>query len=661
MTLILLLVAWLLTYLLHSTLLLGGAWLLERLGAVRSPAARDSLWKVALLGGLVTATAQLALRVEPRTARVSLSASAGSPFIDVAGEVPRRAPPAARATRVEPPSWDGASLTATPPVSAEPRRFRLAQGIHVSWPAMLLHLWLMGALALSIRLVALRAGLRRRLRLRRPVEGGPLLSTLAQLCAAAGLRRPVRVTLCDGLCGPIALGSSEICLPGRVRELEVAGQRAVLAHELGHLVRRDPAWLMAAAIIESVLFLQPFNRLARRRLQEVAEYLCDDWAAHRSDGVVLARCLAEVASWIQASPQLAPVAGMAENRSHLVARVQRLVEGRYGGRCAAWSVRLAAGAMAVAVVGWAAPGVAAEDLDAAGGEVAARGEAIGGGSDVEWKAAVAAAQAGEGWASLREGGRLIVLHPGWSARLTGQGRIGFRQWGRALVVPAGHRVIVDGDAVAGDREVCDEQTLRIVNAEGRTAWEIVPVPLHGAPAYTSHEADLDRLVEDAIRYVRVRRDSLGIRVEMKTAAHAHPALDVDTDLDANVDTDLDVHVDLDDAIIEARVSGALDTLLRAWAHDPEAVRVAARRIARAYERDLRPQFESLGVELGRELAPQLERLTTRLGRDLVPEFARLGAELGRTIVSVLEDADPEVDDGGAGAGDWRGKRKPKQR
>ena len=42
MTLTLLVVAWLLTYLVHSTILLGGAWLLSAARVVRSPVARDA-------------------------------------------------------------------------------------------------------------------------------------------------------------------------------------------------------------------------------------------------------------------------------------------------------------------------------------------------------------------------------------------------------------------------------------------------------------------------------------------------------------------------------------------------------------------------------------------------------------------------------------------
>ena len=56
--------AWLLTYAIHSTVLLGAAWFVtRRLSA--PPAARAFVWKAALIGGVITATAQLQLGVRP--------------------------------------------------------------------------------------------------------------------------------------------------------------------------------------------------------------------------------------------------------------------------------------------------------------------------------------------------------------------------------------------------------------------------------------------------------------------------------------------------------------------------------------------------------------------------------------------------------------------
>ena len=52
--------AWLLTYLIHSTALLTLAWALTRARSW-SPASAPLLWKTALIGGMLTATVQLRL------------------------------------------------------------------------------------------------------------------------------------------------------------------------------------------------------------------------------------------------------------------------------------------------------------------------------------------------------------------------------------------------------------------------------------------------------------------------------------------------------------------------------------------------------------------------------------------------------------------------
>jgi len=118
----------------------------------------------------------------------------------------------------------------------------------------------------------------------------------------------VRLTRSDGLASPIALGRSEICVPGAVlTDLDAAQQRSVLAHELAHIARRDPLWLTGASLLERVFFFQPLNRLARRRIQESAEYLCDDWAVGRTgSGITMAKSLMKVAEWMHAEPSPVP-------------------------------------------------------------------------------------------------------------------------------------------------------------------------------------------------------------------------------------------------------------------------------------------------------------------------------------------------------------------
>src|SRR5256885_5183485 len=56
--------AWLLTYAIHSSVLLSLAWLLVR-ARPWSPGASELLWKSALVGGILTASLQLWLDVRP--------------------------------------------------------------------------------------------------------------------------------------------------------------------------------------------------------------------------------------------------------------------------------------------------------------------------------------------------------------------------------------------------------------------------------------------------------------------------------------------------------------------------------------------------------------------------------------------------------------------
>lgn len=311
--------AWLLTYAIHSTVLLGLAWLVLRVRRAE-PAVADLLWKVALVGGVVTATAQAALDLRPAgTMALQRSAlveqpTASLPFTspDATASDPVASTPPSTGTRPQPQAAIGDPATA---------------GQAWSTAAVVTGAWFAVALLLLGWYGGRRLILVGRLGDRRVLVDGPLHAQLRDLCEQAGIARRVRLTASNAISSPVALGNGEICLPAAaLGELEPAQQRAMLAHELAHLVRRDPQWLAFSCVLERIFFFQPLNRLARRGLQESAEYLADEWAARKSGGVPLARCLVKVAEWIEASPLGVPVAGMAEQRSQLSVRVTRLLE-----------------------------------------------------------------------------------------------------------------------------------------------------------------------------------------------------------------------------------------------------------------------------------------------------------------------------------------------
>jgi BlaR1 peptidase M56 len=85
---------------------------------------------------------------------------------------------------------------------------------------------------------------------------------------------------------------------GIEQQLSPSELTALLAHEVAHLVRRDPWWLVIGEVLCSCLAFQPLNFLARRRWQQAAELLCDDWAvAQRISATSLASCLTRIAEW----------------------------------------------------------------------------------------------------------------------------------------------------------------------------------------------------------------------------------------------------------------------------------------------------------------------------------------------------------------------------
>lgn len=304
--------AWLLTYLIHSTALLSIAWLLARVRRW-SPSASEVLWKSALLGGILTSTIQLQLDVQP-AGTVSLRREAsiiGSPTMPVSADAP--------------------ALPGTPELPAAPAAVVALDtpAMRPSAEAIAVIVWATIALWLAVTYAARRLILTGRIGDRDDVADGRLIETLSALARDAGLRATPRLTATDRISSPIALGVREICVPtSALTELDREQQRSMLAHELAHLARRDPIWLATASIIERVFWMQPLNRVARRQIVMSAEFLCDDWAVRRTgSGVALARCLAQVAEWIQKSPLGVPVAGMAEERSLLVSRVARLLEG----------------------------------------------------------------------------------------------------------------------------------------------------------------------------------------------------------------------------------------------------------------------------------------------------------------------------------------------
>lgn len=370
--------AWLLTYAIHSTLLLGLAFLISRRAAT-SAFTRDLLWKVAMVGGVLTSLAQNQLgthaissfALSPATTLAPAPAGpgrkAGEAAATAVGESRAAGVVAIDASPATPVDFRASALrnardsrVSTRDASPSP----VTPAIAIDWARAIVLGWASLAALLALTHFGRRLVLMGRLANRRPIVEGPLPAMLDALCRNVGFQSHVRLTSVNTIASPVALGLHEICVPDAVlTELEPEQQRSLLAHELAHLARRDPVWLIVATLLERVFFFQPLNRIARQALQRNAEFLCDDWAASQAgSGLPLAHCLERVAEWMEASPLGVPVAGMAEQRSLLVSRIARLIEGRRAAKATSQLALSGGAALVLVFTTAAAPGVRRDSL-----------------------------------------------------------------------------------------------------------------------------------------------------------------------------------------------------------------------------------------------------------------------------------------------------------
>lgn len=271
-------VAWLLTFALHASVLLALALIIDR-GALRAPAWRELLWRTALFGGVLTASVQtsLDLHTSPRFALavaqlrapasvVALTEATAQPELATRPHSADVAPAAVVVARAAPATQSNFA----PERSANPSGFG-----GIAWQTLLLAAWLAGSLLALFRLTVTWWRLERALRQAEPLHDATIATDAAALALQAGVRVP-RLAVLDELASPFAARGRRIVLPRWACELLDREQlRAMLAHETAHLARHDAAWKFAIALCRSLLWFLPLAGIARRRLDETAELACD--------------------------------------------------------------------------------------------------------------------------------------------------------------------------------------------------------------------------------------------------------------------------------------------------------------------------------------------------------------------------------------------------
>ncbi len=362
------------TYLLHSTLLLCGAWLAVRFVRLRSEALKERLWKLAAVLPLCTAPLQLMLDVSPPTfelARhrasivyeepavattvpqsepIDLSALAEPPQPPILPTVPDNFPELPAAVLVEEPP----TIVAENPPLVVPD----ADVAPATSPVDPIFVWIGWSFVMLVgfglvRLVVQSFLFARCLRNCTEVREPSVRRILDEIARLARVRRRFRLLVSPTFRQPAAFGMLRwmIVVPEEVlRTFEPAELRGVLAHEAAHLVRGDALWLWIGRVLCACLAIQPLNFVARRGWRRSAEILCDEWAiAHSANGLALARCLTHIAELNSPNAPRLQALWTLGAVSHLGERVERLVNG--APTRDAWNTRARARLVTLAAAG----------------------------------------------------------------------------------------------------------------------------------------------------------------------------------------------------------------------------------------------------------------------------------------------------------------------
>lgn len=281
-----------------------------------------------------------ASRVEGAAVRVDARSTDALPRASGAGAPDRRV---------------GSVDVASPPLSAR-TVFERARSGWVRFAPWIVAVWWVGAVALVSRsVVGHRAARRWRRGAEEPIPSD-VLEEFEDVAAAAGVVS-VRLTLRRDLPVPATIGvrAPVVLLPVRASSWPAAIRRAVLAHELAHVARRDNAVRTAARAIRALFWWHPAVWLVTGAIDRAAEYACDEAAVRAgATPVDYATALVRVAAELRG--ETAPAFGAALlSAGGLRGRVRRVLDGRSYGPSRVGQIAVVAfgGAATLAVAGLA--------------------------------------------------------------------------------------------------------------------------------------------------------------------------------------------------------------------------------------------------------------------------------------------------------------------
>jgi len=328
---------YLITYFIHSSLLLMVAYGLQRF-AVLNPITHTRLtefiWRIAYFAGFITAAVHLTLASNVLHSNSSVSPAYGSSFVvptvmfelenkmDIAERSELNIPSNHQTILVKPPEFS--ALDFSLPSSISLPSYLSAIAIYVFFS------WLIFAFAIVLHLVWQLRNLNR-LALDARADDARLLDGSYQFIADyfPNDYRRLKLRISPNWHSPMVIPNGIICLPLWMTEkLTEAQQRAVLAHEIAHVIRKDTVWSIAYVLVLRLFFFQILNRVAYKQLRNVAELACDANAGKTVQARDLAKALYVCAKQMQDRAMSSLILAAHHEGSVLEQRVRCLLEQR---------------------------------------------------------------------------------------------------------------------------------------------------------------------------------------------------------------------------------------------------------------------------------------------------------------------------------------------
>ena len=152
-------------------------------------------------------------------------------------------------------------------------------------PVMVVLLWIVGVVFSLLRLGWGAFGLHKLRKNARLIDSGPFRELLETLKTRMDIRRPVTLATSSHVQTPISLGvwRPVILLPNQLRTDNLEKLKLAFIHELAHIRRYDALINWCQQIFGAFCFFHPLFRLASRHLTQAREQLCDNWVIQQSD------------------------------------------------------------------------------------------------------------------------------------------------------------------------------------------------------------------------------------------------------------------------------------------------------------------------------------------------------------------------------------------